>query len=430
MNPTETALNSKSLLPSGVLRPFLLVTFLFFLWGIPNNLNDVLIKQFMKSFAISHLQAGFVQFAFYLGYFCVALPAGLLIKRRGYKVGLVAGLLFFAAGCFLFVPAAHSGRYPFFLGALFILAIGAGCLETGANPFIATLGPAATSEPRLNLSQAFNPIGSILSVVVGTRFIFSGIELTPAQIASMQSAGTYATYLHSETLRVVIPYVILGSLALLWAGLILTTKFPAFVREKEAASEHAGSFRTLLAHKHFLFSVLAQFLYVGAQVGTWSYFIFYAQQYTHVPERTAGYLLTGTLAAFGVGRFGSAALMRRIPAGTLLAAYSVINVLLLLVGVFHPGWIGLYAILATSFFMSVMFPTIFALGLRDLGPDTNIGSSLLVMSIIGGAILTLLMGYLSNFSMATAYTVPLISYLVIAAFSLYMARYRPASEFI
>jgi len=419
--PTEPTPKA-SLLPPGVTRAFVLVTVLFFLWGIPNNLNDVLIKQFMKSFAITRLQAGFVQSAFYLGYFLLALPAGLLMKRRGYKAGFVTGLILFATGCFLFVPAARSGQYAYFLTCLFVIASGLSFLETAANPFIATLGPAETSEPRLNLSQAFNPIGSILGVVVGTRFIFSGVELTSVQVAAMQSAGTYATYLHRETLRVVTPYLVLGSIALLWAVLILTTKFPAFVREKEAAAEQAGSWRALLAHKHFLFALLAQFLYVGAQVGTWSYFISYAQDYTHVSERSAGYLLTGTLAAFGVGRFLSAAIMRRVSPGKLMALYAAINVLLLLVGIFHPGRAGLYAILASSFFMSVMFPTIFALGLRGLGPNTNLGGGFLVMTIIGGAVLTPIMGLLAERSMASAYQVPLYSYLVIAAFSLYMTR--------
>lgn len=433
MNHTQTAptspSNSGSLLPAGALRVFLLVTFLFFLWGIPNNLNDVLIKQFMKSFALTRVQANLVQLSFYLGYFTIALPAGLLMKRRGYKAGFVTGLLIFSAGCFLFVPAAHSGHYLFFLGALYILAVGAGCLETGANPFIAQLGPAASSERRLNISQAFNPIGSVLSVLVGTRVIFSGIELTPAQIAAKQANGTYAAYLHSETLRVVTPYVILGSLALLWAILLLTTRFPSFVRAEDAESENTGSFRTLLAHKHFLFSLLAQFLYVGAQVGTWSYFILYAQQYTYVPERVGGYLLTGTLCAFGIGRFASAAIMRAVSPGTLMAVYALVNTALLCIGVFHPGQAGLYAIFASSFFMSIMFPTIFALGLRNLGPDTKMGSSFLVMTIIGGAALSQLMALLADhLSLASAYTVPLAAYIVIAIFSLYMTRDKSAIQ--
>src|ERR1700722_11270969 len=175
---------SAAWLPPGVMRSFVLVTGLFFLWGIPNNLNDVLIRQFMKSFEISRFQAGLVQSAFYLGYFVLALPAGLLMKRHGYKSGFLTGLVLFATGCLLFLPAAESGKYGFFLAALFVMASGLAFLETASNPFIAQLGPAASSEQRLNLSQAFNPVGCITGILVGTAFIFSGVELAPAQVSA------------------------------------------------------------------------------------------------------------------------------------------------------------------------------------------------------------------------------------------------------
>lgn len=426
-SPQERA--ATALLPPGVLHIFLLVTGLFFLWGIPNNLNDVLIRQFMKSFSITRFQAGLVQSAFYLGYFVLALPAGLLMRRRGYKFGFLTGLLLFATGCFLFLPAANSGRYSFFLAALFVVASGLAFLETAANPFIAQLGPSPSSERRLNLAQAANPIGSILGVLVGTRFIFSGVELSPAQRASMQAAGTYAAYLHQETLRVVAPYLVLGALALVWAVLIAFTRFPAFIHAREQsahdAATHAGSWSTLLRQRHFLFALVTQFMYVGAQVGTWSYFIQYAQEYAHAPERTAGLLLTATLAAFGIGRFVSASLMQRIAPSRLMLGYAAANSVLLLIGILAPGRIGLGAVLLTSFFMSIMFPTIFALGLKDLGPNTNLGGSLLVMTIIGGAILTPLMGLVAEgtHSTALAYLLPLSGYLVVALFSVFMSRY-------
>lgn len=425
-NSTSDSLRITSPLPEGVLPSFLLVTGLFFLWGIPNNLNDVLIRQFMKSFAISRFQAGLVQSAFYLGYFLLALPAGLLMKRHGYKAGFLTGLILFATGCFLFLPAANSERYTFFLVALFVVASGLAFLETAANPFIAQLGPTASSEQRLNLAQAFNPLGAIAGVLVGTAFIFSGVELSSAQVASMQAAGTYAAYLHMETLRVVTPYLALGCLALLWAALIARTRFPAFVEAREHTSQVTGDWRELLRQRHFLFAVVTQFFYVGAQVGTWSYFIQYAREYSHVPERTAGILLACTLGAFGIGRFASAALMRRFSPGRLMAAYAITNIFLLLIGIFLPGWAGLLAILLTSFFMSVMFPTIFAMGLKDLGGNTNIGGSLLVMAIVGGAVLTPLMGLLAEHrhSTAAAYQVPLYAYLVVALFSGFMQRYE------
>src|SRR5437762_2464970 len=195
------------LFPAGQLVPFILVTALFFLWGIPNNLNDVLIRQFMKSFSINRLQAGLVQSAFYIGYFVLAMPAALLMRRAGYKSGFVTGLVLFGAGCFLFWPAALAGRYSFFLIALFVIASGLSFLETASNPFIAQLGDADTSERRLNFSQAFNPFGAISGALIGTIFIFSGIELTPHEIAVRKVQGTYEAYLRTETLREIPSYL-------------------------------------------------------------------------------------------------------------------------------------------------------------------------------------------------------------------------------
>lgn len=419
--PLRTAETSEisSFLPKGLMRPFVLATGLFFLWGVPNNLNDVLIRQFMKSFAISRFQAGLVQSAFYLGYFLLALPAGLLIKRYGYKSGFITGLLCFGLGCMLFWPAAMTSSYAFFLSALFIVASGLAFLETTANPFIAQLGPATSAERRLNFSQAFNPIGAISGVLIGTRFIFSGIELTPAQKASMLSSGTYVAYLHHETQRVVTPYLVLGVIALAWATLIAVTHFPRIPRVIEAAAPSSGSWKRLFRHRLLMYAIVAQFFYVGAQVGTWSYFIPYAQEYTHVSERTAGLLLTGTLVAFGIGRFGSAYIMQWLAPAKLMTAYAILNVLLLAIGILASGWYGLFAILMTSFFMSIMYPTIFAIGIRGMGEETNLAGSLIVMAILGGAILTPVMGLISEYSrsMAAAYLVPAVCYLVVAAFS-------------
>jgi len=413
-------LAAHSLFPPGQMVPFILVTFLFFLWGVPNNLNDVLIRHFMKSFEISRFQAGLVQSAFYLGYFLLAIPAALIMKRAGYKAGFVIGLFLYTAGAFLFWPAALQGSYPFFLFALFVIASGLSFLETASNPFIAQLGDPDSSERRLNFSQAFNPFGAITGALVGTVFIFSGVELTPAEIAARQAQHTYQTYLRSETLRVVQPYLVIGAIAFIWALLILRTKFPAIASEQETLEEH-GSFRELLHHRHFLLAVLAQFLYVGAQVGTWSYFISYVQEYAHQPEKIAGYFLTGTLVAFGIGRFFSAYLMRYVSPSLLMGVYAFANIVLSGIGVLRPGWIGLWSILLTSFFMSLMFPTIFALGLKGLGPNTKIGGSFLVMAIVGGAVLTPLMGWISvHFqSLALAYSVPLLAYVYICLYSFF-----------
>jgi FHS family L-fucose permease-like MFS transporter len=405
---------------------FFLVTGLFFLWAIPNNLNDVLIRQFMKSFEITRLQAGLVQSAFYLGYFCFSIPAALLMRRFGYKAGIVTGLFLYASGTFLFLPAASAQSYPLFLLALFVIASGLGFLETGANPLIARLGTPETSVRRLNFSQAFNPIGSICGAMIGTLFIFSGVEPGLREIAQMKVQGTYDTYLQHETARVLAPYMVLGVIVLLWTALILRTKFPAVAGAQSASdATRGGGYIGLLKYPSFLCAVAAQFCYVGAQVGTWSYFIQYAQDYTHVTEKTAGYLLTTTLAAFAIGRFGSSFLMKRIRPSTMLGAFAVSNILLLVIGIGLPGWVGLIAVLVTSFFMSLMFPTIFALGIKDLGVHTKEGASLIVMAIIGGAVFTPLMGIAFQFtkSMALSMGIPLLCYVVVAGYAFWGSQF-------
>jgi FHS family L-fucose permease-like MFS transporter len=405
--------------PAGQMLPFSLVTSLFFMWGVPNNLNDVLIRQFMKSFALTRFEAGLVQSAFYLGYFLLAIPAALLMRRFGYKTGILVGLGLFSLGTFLFWPAANEGKYIYFLIALFVIASGLSFLETAANPFIAQLGDAGSSERRLNFSQAFNPLGSISGVLIGTIFIFSGVELTSQQISSLQAQHLYEAYLRSETLRVVKPYLVLGAVAFLLALVILRTKFPAIQSEHEAGAGDHGHFRELLRYPHFLFAIVAQFMYVGAQVGTWSYFIQYVEEATQQHEKVAGMFLTGTLVAFAVGRFASAYLMRFFAPSKMLGMFALVNMVLVAIGVMWPGWIGLWAVFLTSFFMSLMFPTIFALGIKGLGPNTKLGCSLIVMAIIGGAVLTPIMGLIAEHwhRTANAYLVPLVAYVFVAAYA-------------
>jgi len=420
--------NDKSrLFASGKILPFILITALFFFWGIPNNLNDVLIKQFMKSFEITRLKAGFIQSAFYMGYFLLSMPAALLMKKYSYKTGLVVGLFLYSIGTLLFWPAAIVGQYGFFLFALFVIASGLAFLETGANPYIAVMGPPETSERRLNFSQAFNPLGAITGVLIGTIFIFSGIELGHEEIDTLKLAGEYNGYLQEETMRVVIPYIILGCVVFLWALLIIKTKFPKVADEaKPKEKREKGRFRDLLKYPHFYKGVIAQFFYVGAQVGTWSYFIQYVQDYTSQPEKAAGYFLTGSLIAFGIGRFIATYIMKFIKPNVLMGYFGVANVLLVAIGVIFPGWIGLWAIFFTSFFMSLMFPTIFALGIKELGPNTKIGGSMIIMAIIGGAVFTPVMGLVFELtkSMAIAMTVPLICYAFITYYAFIGSRVR------
>jgi len=411
--------NKSRFILAGSLLPFVLVTTLFFMWGIPNNLNGVLIKQFMKSMEISRFQAGLIQSAFYMGYFVLAVPAAMLMRQYSYKTGIVFGLLLYAAGCLLFWPAAIIGQYGFFLLALFVIASGLAFLETGDNPFIALLGNPESSEQRLNFSQAFNPIGSVVGVLLGTVFIFTGVEPDATKIASMKLAGEYVGFLQHETMRVVKPYLALALFALFWALLIIKVKFPKFEAEKSKLPDSQGSFRNLLQFPHFWKGVLAQFFYVGAQVGTWSYFIPYVQDYTGQPEKIAGYFLTGTLVAFGLGRFSATWFMRYIQPSRLMGLYSVINVILVGFSVLIPGWLGMWAIFFTSFFMSLMYPTIFATSIKGLGENTKIGGSILVMAIIGGSFCTPLMGYIAEITtnMAIAMMVPLVAYVYISYYS-------------
>jgi FHS family L-fucose permease-like MFS transporter len=394
------------------LVPFILVTALFLFWGIPGNMNDILIKQFMKSFELTRLQAGLIQSAYYMGYFVLAIPAGLLMRRFGYKAGLVTGLLLFALGALLFWPAAIIGKFGFFLFALFVIASGASFLETGANPFIATLGDPESSERRLNFSQAFNPIGAISGVGIGTLFILSGIEHSPEKIEALKQAGTYASYLHSETLRVIVPYAVLGLVVFFWGLLILITRFPKPVGNEE---EDKGMIKDLFKYPHFYKGVFAQFCYVGAQVGTWSFFIQYIQDYTGEHEKLAGTLLVGTLVAFAIGRFSATWLMQFVKPAKLMGIYGLINITLVLIAILIPGWIGVWSVFLTSFFMSLMFPTIFAMGIKGLGENTKLGSSLMVMAIIGGAVFTPVMGVISDrtHKMAIAMIVVLLCYMVV-----------------
>lgn len=422
-----TPVRPARLFSPGNTLPFVLVTALFLLWGIPNNLNDILIKQFMKSFEITRFKAGLIQSAFYMGYFLLSMPAGFLMRKYGYKAGLVTGLFLYSTGTFLFWPAAHVRHYGFFLLALFVIASGLAFLETGANPFIATLGDPRTSERRLNFSQAFNPVGAVIGVLVGTVFVFSGVELSPQQIDSLKAAGRFDPYLQAETMRVVTPYLVLGAIVFAWALLILGTRFPRIPEEVESeGSRQRSHLRNLFRYPHFVQGVVAQFFYVGAQVGTWSYYIAYIQDYTREPEKIAGYFLTGTLVAFGVGRFTATYLMKFVQPSRLMGIYGCINMALAGVGILFPGWPGVFAVFLTSFFMSLMFPTIFALGIKELGPNTKLGGSIIIMAIIGGAVFTPIMGlvFQISHSMAMALLVPLFCYAFVTYYSFIGSKVR------
>ncbi|MFL6734729.1 MAG: L-fucose:H+ symporter permease [Sphingomicrobium sp.] len=408
------------------LLPLVLIISLFFLWGMANNLNDILIKQFKKAFILTDLQTGFVQSAFYMGYFLLAIPAGLTMRRHGYKSAVVVGLILYGIGALLFYPAAQYSTYGMFLAALFVIASGLAFLETAANPLVTVLGDPARSEQRLNLAQSFNPVGSIVGLYIGKVFILSGIERDEAQLAGMSAADQTAFYTR-ETLAVAPPYVAIGLFVLAWAAIVALTRFPevATRRSQDAADQLGWSqaLRGVFGKKPLLFAVIAQFFYVGAQVGVWSYTIRYAQAAAGLNETAAADWVIAALATFMIGRFVGSWLMGRVNPARLLGAYATINVALALVAAATGGLVGLVALTALSFFMSIMFPTIFALGVKDLGPYTQTGASLIVMAIIGGAVLTPAMGAVSTYvSINMAMLVPAGCFVSVAFYALFNLR--------
>jgi FHS family L-fucose permease-like MFS transporter len=404
--------------PVGHMLLFSLVTVLFFLWGMSNNLTDILVQQFRKSFELSPFSAQLVQTANFLGYFIMALPAALLMRKWGYKAGMVTGLVMFGGGMVLFWPAAVSGQYLPFLVALFTVGCGASFLETAANPFMAQFGDPATSEQRLNFAQSFNPPGTIAGVLLGARFIFSGVEKTAPQVAAMKAAGTYQGYLHGEIMRVVAPYLAFGGAVLLCALVLSRIKFPEMHSEHEGEAGDHGSFGQLFRYPQLWFAVVANFCNVGSQISSWSGLIPYMKQFTAVSERTAASYLVAVLVALAVGRFVSTPLMKFVAPSRMLGIYAVVNVGLMAVTMTRPGMVGAWAVVASGFFLSIMFPTIFALGLKGLGPNTKLAGSFLVMAIVGGAVFPPVMGLIgrSTGSLATGYIVPLVGFVVVALY--------------
>jgi FHS family L-fucose permease-like MFS transporter len=398
------------------LLPFILVTSLFFFWGFLNNLNPILIPHLRRAFSLNTVQASLVDSAVYIGYFLMAIPAGMIMKRYGYKTGILIGLSFFAVGCFLFVPAANTMLYAFFLGALFVVACGLAILETAANPYATILGPPETSTQRLNFAQSFNGLAAFLAPLAGREFILSEQPLDDTAVKAMTDEARNA-YLLSETSTVKLPYIILACSILLVAAIFFFTKLPDKKDDQETGK--AGFFHAF-RHKHLTQAVIAQFFYVGAQVCITSFLILFATKAASITEKEAAYYSSAAGLAFMVGRFVGTFLMKFIQPPRLLALYAVLCILLCLVTIFGSGMITLYAVIGIAFFMSIMFPTIFALGIKDLGPDTKAGSSLIIMSIVGGAILPPLLGYISDKTnnIQYGYIVPMIGFVVVLYFGL------------
>ncbi len=417
-NETEVTLDGNNTSGKSFLIPFILVVSLFFLWGMAHNLDSVLIPHLKKACNLNNVQSTLIDTSVFLAYFLMAIPAGAILKKWGYKTSMITGLLTFAVGAFLFVPAANLLSYNLFLFALFIIGCGLTILETSANPYAAVLGDPAKSTFRLNLAATFNGLAAPVAAVVG-GFILSGKSHTQEELAAMTDV-VRNNYFLEEASTVKLPYIILGSVLVLVALLFYFMKLPE-IKTKSIDGEATGSFFGSLRHKHLKWAIVAQFFYVGAQVCVTSFFIRAAEQGGGFDELTAvKYLaLYGTL--FLTGRFVGTFLLRFIASNKLLSIYAVIAVLLCLVAIFGQGSFVVYALGGLGFFMSIMFPTIFGLGIEGIGNDTKPGSSWLIMSIVGGAILPVLMGKLIDSygdNIQIGYSIPLVCFLVILYFGI------------
>lgn len=422
MNPTtepEVIASGDPASGKKYLVPFILVVSLFFLWGMAHNLDSILIPHLKKACNLNNRESTLIDTSVFLAYFLMAIPAGVILKKWGYKASMIIGLLVFAIGAFLFVPAANQLSYITFLIALFIIGCGLTILETSANPYAAVLGDPAKATSRLNLAASFNGLAAMVAPFIGSMFILSGKSHTDEELAAMTDV-VRSSYFMEEAASVKMPYIILGTVLVVIAVIFYFVHLPE-IKTKSTDGVAKGSFFGALRHKHLRWAVVAQFFYVGAQVCVTSFFIRMAQQGAGFDEKTAAYYLAMYGLLFTVGRFAGTAILQFISSHKLLSIYAAISVLLSLVAIFGNGAYVVYALGAIGFFMSIMFPTIFALGIDGIGEDTKPGSSWLIMSIVGGAILPYAMGTLIDFNgdnIQIGYSIPLVCYVIILYFGL------------
>lgn len=389
------------------LTVLIFVTSLFLCWGVAITMGDVLNKHFQHTLSLSRSQSAFVQFAIFGAYFVMGIPAGLFMKRFGYKNGVLLGLSLFAIGSFLFVPAANTASFPFFGIALFILGCGLSTLETVAHPFIAALGDQRTSDQRVNFAQSFNALGAIIGPAVGSYFLLrnnveGSIDLTSVKVL----------------------YMVIGGVIAFIAICFSFVKVPALVdpHSSEVAASDSVNVdlapgKKLFQHTHFVWAVAAQFFNVAAQSGTWAFFINYGHEVMGFAEAKAGNYMVIFMAMMLAGRFIGTFLMRVIAPPTLLAVFAAANILMCVIVAQGLGWISFVALFAVNFFFSIMFPTIFSLGLKNLGKHTQQASSFISMGVVGGALFPFIMGKVAdNVGVAPSYYLPIICYLVIFMF--------------
>lgn len=382
--------------------PLILVTGLFFLWGLAYGLLDVLNKHFQETLQITKARSTLLQMAYFGAYFLIALPAGFFMNRFGYKKGIITGLLLYAVGAFLFYPSAQAESFNFFLMAMFILACGLAFLETAANPYVTVLGKSETSEFRLNLAQSFNGVGSFMGPLIAANLFFTSDETASDQLGSVK-----------------LVYLVIGLVVLLVALLFWRTPLPE-IKEDVFVSDKQLISTPLFSHRNFSNAIIAQFFYVAAQVGIAALFINYCTEIDlKISSADAAYLLSVSLLLFTLGRFVGTALMKKIAPNILLAIFAMLNILLVILVVLNIGWISIYSLMAIFFFESIMFPTIFALGIKNLGHHTKKGSSFIIMSIVGGAIMPWFMGFVATkYSTSTSYIIPVFCFLIVAWYGL------------
>lgn len=391
---------------------FILVTSLFLLWGVAHSMSDVLNKHFQNVLKLSKSQSGLIQFSVFGAYFIMSIPAGLFMKRFGYKMGVLLGLSLFALGTFLFVPAANAFSFTFFRVALFILGCGMATLETVAHPFVVSLGDQRTSDRRINFSQSFNAVGTMIGPWLGTFFLLRSTGKTAGDLESVKSL-----------------YLGLGAFLVLVALSFAFVKVPALkdphaATDADAANIDTAPGKKLYQHRHFVWAAIAQFFNVAAQAGTWSYFINYGNEVMGFSEETAGNYMVLFMGMMAAGRFVGTYLMKFIAPNKLLAAFAMGSVLACVIVAQRWGWTSFVALLMINFFFSIMFPTIFSLGLKNLGKHTQPASSFISMGVVGGAFFPYIMGLIANHDVAQAYYLPIVCYVVIFLFGARLYRVR------
>jgi FHS family L-fucose permease-like MFS transporter len=381
---------------------FIFVTSLFMLWGIAITMGDILNRHFQQVLHVSKAASGLIQFSIFGAYGIMSIPAGIFMKKYGYKNGVLLGLTLYALGAFLFVPAANEASFTFFRIALFILACGLATLETVAHPFVAALGDQHTSDQRINFAQSFNGLGTVLGPLIGGYFILrTGQQHSESPLYSVKAL-----------------YICIGIIISLVAVAFKLIKVPSVAHDIEEKTMRATDpdTKALFKHKHFVWAAIAQFFNVAAQGGTWAFFIAYGAEKMGLSNERSAYFFSLSMLMMMIGRFTGTLLMKRIAPNKLLSIFALANIAMCIIVAQSWGWTSFIALIMINFFFSIMFPTIFSLGLKDLGKHTKQASSFIVMGVMGGAFFPPIMGYIADHDTATAYYLPIICYIVIFLF--------------